>query len=203
MSNTPARSRKAPAAMRWRRYHRWVSTGSMAVLAWVSITGVALGVDVWTSGRTHPEPERASSPLPAAEAPGWISNAAERLSRDAADMTSTRLVLRMTPDGARLSATASGAPGSDRQQFEFAMPDGRLLSHRAIPAERPVPRWRSALHRLLEDLHRGTIIGLPGQLLSLIAGLSFVFLTASGAWMYIDMWKKRRRSGRPGFFWSR
>lgn len=203
MDMTATRSRKPPTALTLRRYHRWASAGAGAVLAWVSVTGVALGIDVWASGRKHPAAQEASGPLPRADAARWLEQAAQRLARDpaAAKAGSASLVLRMTADGPRIAATLAVTPREARQALEIDPAADRLLSRKALPPELRAPPWRSALHRLLEDLHRGTIIGLPGQALSLLAGLSFMFLAGSGLWIYLDMWRKRRRAGKSGLVW--
>jgi uncharacterized iron-regulated membrane protein len=46
------------------------------------------------------------------------------------------------------------------------------------------------------------LIGLPARLLDFLAGLSLIFLSASGLWMYFDMWRKRARAGRNSVFWK-
>jgi len=38
-------------------------------------------------------------------------------------------------------------------------------------------------------------------MMNLFAGLSLLFLSISGITVYIDMWLKRRQSGRGAFFW--
>jgi len=42
---------------------------------------------------------------------------------------------------------------------------------------------------------------LPGRALDLLAGLSMLFLALSGVAMYFDLWRRRQRGGRAGFFW--
>ena len=58
------------------------------------------------------------------------------------------------------------------------------------------------LHELLKRIHRGDVIGVPGRLMDLFAGLSLVFLSGSGLWMYLDLWRRRRAAGRTALFWS-
>jgi uncharacterized iron-regulated membrane protein len=59
--------------------------------------------------------------------------------------------------------------------------------------------WRE--HQLMKQIHRGDWLGLPGRALDLLAGLSMLFLALSGVAMYFDLWRRRRRGGRAGFFW--
>jgi len=61
---------------------------------------------------------------------------------------------------------------------------------------------RLPLHNLLQDLHRGTIIGLPGHLLGLLAGISLSFLSITGIVMYFQLLQRRRKNGHHQFFWS-
>lgn len=56
-------------------------------------------------------------------------------------------------------------------------------------------------HELMKRIHRGDAFGLPGRFLDLFAGLSLIFLTISGAAMYLDLWLKRRRLGRKQILW--
>ncbi|MFT4075720.1 MAG: PepSY-associated TM helix domain-containing protein [Asticcacaulis sp.] len=59
--------------------------------------------------------------------------------------------------------------------------------------------WRE--HELMKQIHRGDILGLPGRFMDLFAGLSLIFLSATGLWMYLDLWKRRRPQGRKSIFW--
>jgi hypothetical protein len=62
--------------------------------------------------------------------------------------------------------------------------------------------WGWENDQVFKSVHRGDAFGIPGRLMSLFAGLSLLFLTISGGWMYLDMWKRRRKAGRHGLFWS-
>jgi hypothetical protein len=59
--------------------------------------------------------------------------------------------------------------------------------------------WRE--HELMKQIHRGDILGLPGRFMDLFAGFALIFLSASGLWMYLDLWKRRRLQGRSHAFW--
>jgi len=61
---------------------------------------------------------------------------------------------------------------------------------------------RLPLHNLLQDLHRGSIIGLPGHLLGFLAGVSLTFLSVTGIVMYVQLLKRRRSNGHSQLFWS-
>jgi uncharacterized iron-regulated membrane protein len=63
--------------------------------------------------------------------------------------------------------------------------------------------FRFELHILLQELHRGTIIGLPGHLMNILGGLCLVFLSLSGIFMFLELLKNRRRIGKKSLFWGR
>jgi hypothetical protein len=54
----------------------------------------------------------------------------------------------------------------------------------------------------LQDWHKGSIVGKPGQWIVLVTGLVFLVLAITGAIMYLQMWRARRKQGRQGLFWS-
>lgn len=200
----PEAARKVAIGIRLRRYHRWASTGAMVVLAWVSGTGAGLGIDIWLSGRVRLEHKAATGPMPRAQIGAWVESALRLASPAGAHpFDNAQLALWMTASGPRATVTIQQDKVTPRQVIEIDPVAGRILSSKMVPVEAPKPAWRVQLHHLLKDMHRGSIIGLPGRLLSLIAGLSFIFLAGSGLWLFIDIWLKRRRSGRPGLFWSR
>ena len=57
-------------------------------------------------------------------------------------------------------------------------------------------------HEDIKQFHRGDLMGMPGRWTNLLSGLALLFLCVSGIVMYVDMWAKRRTSGRSAFFWK-
>lgn len=91
--------------------------------------------------------------------------------------------------------------GNDNKQVVFNAQTGRAVSETEPgypPAGFPFG-WQA--HQIAKDVHRGGIIGLPGRFMDLFAGLSMFYLSASGIWIYIDLWKRRRRAGKPAPIW--
>ena len=88
----------------------------------------------------------------------------------------TRQIVFDTRTGKRLGLNTRGYPES------------------GFPAGRETHEW-------IKHFHSGYLIGLPARLLDLLAGLSLVFLSASGLVMYLQMWRNRRRIGRAGLVW--
>jgi uncharacterized iron-regulated membrane protein len=60
---------------------------------------------------------------------------------------------------------------------------------------------RVVVHNFLKEVHSGSIIGLPGRVLSLLSGFSLIFLSVTGIVMYFDMKRSRDKLGRHGIFW--
>jgi uncharacterized iron-regulated membrane protein len=56
---------------------------------------------------------------------------------------------------------------------------------------------------LLHHLHSGESFGPLGTVIASLSGLSMVFFSFSGLWMYIQMWRARKDRGlKPGWFWK-
>ncbi|MFT4253564.1 MAG: PepSY domain-containing protein [Caulobacter sp.] len=181
---------KKPLVARLRTYHRWIAAGAMLVLTWIAVTGLALMLDLLTEPHFPPPPPQAELPLEAMAV--LASDAARRAAAAAA--SPTEVVVKV--------GQAEGAPRLLAAQASKGTETTRLL---AEPPRRPPGaylQFRIKLHVLLERLHRGNILGLPGQFLSVLGALSFLFLTVSGVWMYVDLLLKRRRLGRAGLFWK-
>jgi len=181
---------KKPLVARLRTYHRWIAAGAMLVLTWIAVTGLALMLDLLTEPHFPAPPPQAELPLEA-----MVAVAAEGARQAAATTASpTEIVVKV--------GQAQGAPRLVAAQASKGTTTIRVV---AEPPRRPLGaylQFRIKLHVLLERLHRGNILGLPGQFLSVLGGLSFLFLTLSGVWMYVDLLLKRRRLGRPGLFWK-
>ncbi len=59
-----------------------------------------------------------------------------------------------------------------------------------------------ATHEWVKHFHSGFLFGPWARVLDLLAGLSAIFLAVSGLTMYLDMYGRRRRSGRKALFWK-
>ena len=58
------------------------------------------------------------------------------------------------------------------------------------------------VHEWVKHFHSGYLFGLPARLLDLLAGLSLIFLSLSGILMYLEMYRRRAKSGRRSLFWK-
>lgn len=56
---------------------------------------------------------------------------------------------------------------------------------------------------LIHHLHSGETFGPLGTVIATLSGLTMVFFSFSGLWMYIAMWRNRKsRDLKPGWFWN-
>ena len=98
-------------------------------------------------------------------------------------------------------AVAFGNEGSAR--YYDALTGSFVAEHRTTR----LARWlndipaRLRVHNFLQDLHRGSIIGIPGQVIDVLSGFCFIFLGVSGAIMYLQVLMRRRRLGKKALFW--
>lgn len=59
-----------------------------------------------------------------------------------------------------------------------------------------------AVHEWDKAFHSGMMFGLSGRWINLLAGAALIFLSLSGIVMYLQMWGKRRETGRSSFLWK-
>ncbi len=201
------------AADWWRSLHRIISVLAAIFLIVVSGSGTLLALDTFALGMygaTHMHAGKYarwpagmigdfSSPLSYSEIPRML---ATTLSAYHADEGSTPVkVLRLRyfagmPQGLILTG------GADTRQLVYNASTGA----RAHMTEPGYPYtgfpfgWRE--HELMKQIHRGDALGMPGRLLDVFAGLSLIFLSISGLWMYVDTLRKRKRAGRSELFWA-
>ncbi|OCC23834.1 hypothetical protein MB02_08345 [Croceicoccus estronivorus] len=56
---------------------------------------------------------------------------------------------------------------------------------------------------LFHHLHSGESFGPVGTIISILSGLTLIFFSVSGLWMYVQMWRNRTRRGLNGrLFWK-
>jgi uncharacterized iron-regulated membrane protein len=200
----------------WRSLHRWVSITAALFLMVVSISGTLLSIDslaLWIyrymhappgfTGRQLPFPVGMggdfSTPLTDAKLPAMLETtlSAYRATEGATPIKVLRLrYFAGMPQGVIITG------GDDTRQLVFNADTGE----RASMTEPGYPYtgfpfgWEE--HELMKKIHRGDLLGVPGRLMDLFAGLSLIFLSASGLVMYVDLLRRRRRGGRKQLFWT-
>lgn len=209
-----------------RKFRRWVSTAAMLLLAWVAVTGFVLALDLMyppASLRLRDESgdapgsaaipqasalDTSDAPLAAADLAAMAATSLHAaLANRQASINSVELQLRTQDGAARGTVNIAGAAD---QTYSVDATSGKVLeitsrstfaSRRATPWYDDVPlrlRW----HNLLQDLHRGSIIGISGQVMDILTGLSFITLSVTGILMYFEMLGRRKQIGRKAWFWK-
>lgn len=105
------------------------------------------------------------------------------------------LLLWVSITGVLLALDTMWKPGG----LEETAPEAAIVAEQRWFNDRDT---RFALHQLLQDLHRGSIIGIPGQALGILTGFCFLFLCISGGKTYFEMLSRRRRAGEKSLFWG-
>ncbi|HUO22601.1 MAG TPA: PepSY-associated TM helix domain-containing protein [Caulobacteraceae bacterium] len=96
----------------------------------------------------------------------------------------------------------TGGQDDQVQQLVFNASTGKPVSE-TEPGYPPTGfpfGWQA--HETAKNVHRGDIIGLPGRFMDLFAGLSMIYLSVSGIWIYVEMWSRRRKIGQRQVIWS-
>lgn len=191
----------------WRTWHRGVALAAALPLLVVAVSGTLLSIDSFALQVfkwTHPK-EVLHGVMPV----GMIGDLSRPMTaRELPDMLNVTLAAYRRREGGRpvkavrvryFANIPQGvviAGGAETRQFVFnARTGARMTSSEPGYPYMGFPfGWRE--HELMKRIHRGDILGLPGRGLDLLAGLSLIWLSASGLWMYIDL-KRRRRKSRP------
>jgi uncharacterized iron-regulated membrane protein len=194
----------------WRSAHRWISVVASAFLLVVSVTGTLLSIDTVSMGvygATHASaPSRFpigitgdfSSPLPDPQLPAMLATTLSAY-RAAQGNTPIKVVRLRYFSGMPQGVIVTG--GDQTRQLVFNAVTGKRVSmtEPGYPYTGFPFGWEE--HELVKRIHRGDAFGIPGRLMDVFAGLSLVFLSTSGLYMYLDLLRKRRRVGRKQMFW--
>jgi uncharacterized iron-regulated membrane protein len=143
-------------------------------------------------------PVDTSSPLKDAELPGMMQVTLDAERSDVGRVPIKVVRLRYYA-GMPQGVVVTG--GDTTKQMVFNAKTGRTVSE-TEPGYPPTGfpfGWQA--HQTAKDVHRGGIVGLPGRVMDLFAGLSMFYLSVSGIWIYYDLWKRRRKAGRSKLLW--
>ena len=199
----------------WRSFHRGLSIVAAVFLLVVSVSGALMAMDsvglgIYTS--THQDPSKPgrqfpfgmvgdlSSPLQDAQLPTMLQSTlfAFRSEHSTAPIKVLRLrYYSGMPQGLIIYGT-----GNDTKQIVYNTATGKLTSTTEpdYPYTGFPMGWK--WHELVKQIHRGDILGIPGRFMDLFAGFSLVFLSVSGLVMYLGIWNKRRKAGKPSPIWT-
>lgn len=197
----------------WRSFHRSVSLVAAVFLMVVAVTGVLLSIDSFSLGiyqATH-KGTGLYSRFPI----GVIADYSSPLSDAALQgmLTTTLSAYRATYGARPIEALRlryfSGMPqgvivtgGKNVTQLVFNASTGKpaSMTETGYPTTAYPFGWEE--HELVKQIHRGDAFGITGRIMDFFAGLSLVFLSASGIYMYVDLLRRRRRGGRKQLFWT-
>lgn len=178
-----------------RQYHRWVSILAAIFLLVVSVTGVILQVQKLT-GEDADAGEHAAAPavagslttvMTAVEYTALLTRTLDAARSRAPDSPVTSVSLKM--DGSTVQGVVM-LPGEPPRQLLVDARSGRVLGDE-----------RRERESLAMRIHSGEILGEPGVVLGILWGSALVILSVTGGWVYLDMYRRRRKAAKRGLFW--
>ena len=196
----------------WRSLHRGVSVVAAVFLLVVAISGTLLSFDTFAlgvygvmhsgpGGRFPPGMNAdLSSPLVDSQLPAMLATTLSAY--HAAEGNTPIKVLRLRYFSGMPQGVILTGGSSETRQVAYNAETG-AVAHMTEPGYPYMGfpfGWRE--HEYMKQIHRGDALGLPGRLMDVFAGLSLVFLSASGLLMYADLLRRRRRGGRTQLFWT-
>jgi uncharacterized iron-regulated membrane protein len=194
----------------WRTLHRWLSVVASVFILAIGVSGMWLAVESLVFGyylAAHlPQAgqpmvrESGVTPVQDAQLAAMLRITLSAYKSSLADQPLK--VLRLRVYGGMPQGVVIVGSGDDTQQVVFNAATG----HRASLTEPGYPPtgfpfgWQA--HQVAKQVHRGSYIGLSGRWMDLCGGLAMIYLSLSGVVMYVEMWNRRRRSGRRALLWT-
>ena len=190
----------------WRTAHRSVAIAASLFVTVVVFTGAALALnDIGVSyyrlshhGQRPGMTSDASKPLADAELAPMLHTTLAAFRKALPDTPVKAVRLRYFA-GMPQGVVISGGPSTRQLAFNAATGRKAPLWAKGYPVTGQPFGWQ--WDQVAKGIHRGDFIGLPGRWMSLLTGLSILFLCISGAANYFELWNKRRRAGKLGLFW--
>jgi uncharacterized iron-regulated membrane protein len=191
----------------WRTLHRVISIVAVAFLFVQALSGfvlasgsVGVAVNQWLHNGRPGLTKDVSSPLGDAELATMLHTTLTALRADSGDAPIKVLRLRYFA-GMPQGVVVAGV-GEDTRQVAFNAATGgkAWLSGPGYPDTDMTWGWQAS--QTAKKIHRGDWMGPIGRWVDLLSGLALLYLAISGMVMYLDLWSRRRKAGRHGFFWS-
>lgn len=190
----------------WRTWHRTISLASALFLVVVAGTGTWLGFESCWHTFALPRSAQPDTAGPLIDGQVRTMTAATLLAFRKAEPAMPVRVLRLRiyagmPQGGVVTGsgfTFEGQPHAVLFNTDTGQP--ATLGEPNYPAS-GFPLG-TQVHEDIKHLHSGMLIGISGRMMNLLAGLSLIWLSVSGIFMYCQMYAKRRASGRTALFWS-
>ncbi|WP_044562352.1 PepSY-associated TM helix domain-containing protein [Azospirillum sp. B4] len=176
-----------------RRIHRWVSIIVGVFMILIAATGVALQVEMMDGGpKGRPA---ASRTLDDAQVHAMVDTLLAAAHAQAPGKPVVELSLSVLGAG-------MGGAGPARGVVAIADPAPRQIYFDADTGSPDVSAQEArGLHFLLLDLHRALKLGTAGTWISVLCGLSLLFLGISGLVIYGQMLGRRWKAGLRQPFW--
>ena len=172
-----------------RALHRWFGLVSAILLMGISVTAIGLQLDLWITGNPPPGQTRKDAPPPP---PIPSESLVQEYAKNA--------VLAAQSDGSLTNArtlTINFGPkptaNFERKGKKIDVTTGQFL---------PAPPKKLDWHFILQDIHAGYFLGTFGRILSCLLSIGLFMLSYTGLMVYIDLFKRRKKIGRKGFFWK-
>ena len=183
----------------WRELHRMVSVCAAVLLILVAASGTWLGFE--SSWNTFAPRGKRAQPAPLSDdAVARLAAGTQFAWRAAEPNTPIRVFRVREYAGIGQGVVVTGTSFTRQLVFDTATGKELALSDPRYPKV-GFPLGMD-VHEWVKHFHSGYLWGLPARALDLLAGLSLVFLTASGLVMYVQMYRKRRLAGRGALLWT-
>jgi uncharacterized iron-regulated membrane protein len=180
-----------------RPLHRWIGFATAVFLALIAGTGAVLQAQtLWSDYHRSPQQQVAPATLPPANIENFLGAALTATRGLAQNESVVYLALRMQ-DG-RPVGEMEVAVGLHERRLSF---DARTGEPIVEPVPKPVGRQEFNLRSFMLQLHRGDIVGVSGNWVSLGCGLSLFALRVTGLIVYTRMFLRRAKSGQRHVFW--
>lgn len=183
----------------WRSLHRGVSVAASVLLVLVALSGTWIGFESSYATFNRHKPPRETLAITDAQAAAAAHGATVAFRAEEPD-TPIRAIRARVWFGQLEGAIVTATDPTRQRVFNAASGQEQNLSSPLYPKS-PFPLGTD-VHEWVKHFHSGELFGLPARMLNLLAGLSLVFLSASGLWIYVDLWRKRAKSGRKELFWK-
>lgn len=182
--------------MKMRNWHRWFGAPAALFFFWLAVTGIALQFDLWIRGQPAPGAEARANlpapPLPDDAAIAALATTAAKGYREVRPGSGAQSLTITFGEKPRAVFATKDGPEAPRVQID------PLSGAKVTP---PKPRFTN-YHNFLQDLHAGYAFGTVGRVISVLLGLSLLVLSVTGFKVYLDLYLRRRKLGKPGPFWK-
>lgn len=183
----------------WRSLHRAVSVAASVLLVLVAFSGTWIGFESSFGTFNRHKPSRETLAITDEQAQ-QVAQSTIRAFRADEPTTPIRAVRARVWYGQAEGAVVTATMPTRQRVYNSASGTEQHLSSPLYPKD-PFP-FGTDVHEWMKHFHSGELFGLPARLLDLLAGLSLIFLSVSGLWMYVDLWRKRAKSGRNNLIWK-